>query len=236
MLNSLVQSTKSPAQTGPACVFDIIHHHLVPGSRQAELLSVPLMSGLSSHRASAHAVLSAWNTRHPLPSFPLSQLLFSLMAQLSFSPEGLHGYPPPPHPVRTRSPHLTVYLPRDSTNPCISADCSDLAVSSWGWGCFVQLCVQDLIHGRCSNNSWPVNRGPEQIFLEYPCASLRTGLDSGAAEPQKDLDPFLFAGPRGYLQGKSRDKPLNKSTAKRFGAVIRARKNMKQGVLGGNGW
>ena len=89
MLNSLVQSTKSPAQTGPACVFDIIHHHLVPGSRQAELLSVPLMSGLSSHQASAHAVLSAWNTHHPLPSFPLSQLLFSLMAQLSFSPEGL---------------------------------------------------------------------------------------------------------------------------------------------------
>lgn len=93
MLNSLVQSTESPAQTGLACVFDIIHHHLVPGSRQAELLSVPLMSGLSSHQASAHAVLSAWNTRHPLPSFPLSQLLFSLMAQLSFSPEGLHGYP-----------------------------------------------------------------------------------------------------------------------------------------------
>lgn len=110
MLNSLVQSTKSPAQTGPACVFDIIHHHLVPGSRQAELLSVPLMSGLSSHRASAHAVLSAWNTRHPLPSFPLSQLLFSLMAQLSFLQKAFTGTRSAPT-VRTRSPHHTCTCP-----------------------------------------------------------------------------------------------------------------------------
>ena len=169
---------------------------------------------------------------------PPSPLVNSYLASwLSFPFSRRPSRVPAPAPtVRTRSPHHTMHLPRDSTDPRISADCSDSAVSSWGWGCCVQLCVRDLIHGRCSNNSWPVNRGPEQIFLERPCASLRTGLDSGAAEPQKDLDLFLFVGPRGYLQGKSRDKPLNKSTAKRFGAVIRARKNMKQGVMGGNGW
>lgn len=46
---------------------------------------------LSCFCTSAHAVLSAWNTRHPLPSFPLSQLLFSLMAQLSFLQKAFTG-------------------------------------------------------------------------------------------------------------------------------------------------
>ena len=116
---------------------------------------------------------------------PPSPLVNSYLASwLGFLFSRRPSWVSPPAPmVRTRSPHHTLYLPRDSTDPCISAGCSDLAVSSWGWGCCVQLCVQDLIHSRCSNNTWPVNRGPEQIFLEHPCASLSTGLDSVRSRP-----------------------------------------------------
>lgn len=114
-------SLQGPAQSGSACVFSIIPHHSLPGSSQAELLSIPLMSGLFSHQASAHAVLSAWNTRHPLPSFPsvnsylASRLSFPFL-QKAFtdttpSQSGLGACTAP-------SPS-----PSDTTQSCISANC-----------------------------------------------------------------------------------------------------------------
>lgn len=124
-------SLQGPAQPGSACVFNIIPYHLLPGSRQAEPLSIPLMSGLSSHGASAHAVLCLEYTSLSL-LLPLSQLLFSLLAQLSDSPEGLHGYPLPAtvwarsplHPVLPQGQHSLLRLSRQPPPP------PPLAVSS----------------------------------------------------------------------------------------------------------
>lgn len=69
------------------------------------------MSGLSSHQASAHSVLSAWN-RHHLSSFPADYSYLASYLGFHFfqRPSLIH----PSSPIWTWSPHCPLYLSSDS--------------------------------------------------------------------------------------------------------------------------
>lgn len=73
------------------------------------------MSGLSSHQASAHSVLSAWNRHHLLSSFP--SVNSYLASYLGFHFLQRPSLIQPSSPIWTRSPHCTLYLSSDSTHP-----------------------------------------------------------------------------------------------------------------------
>lgn len=138
-------SLQGPAQPGSACVFNIIPYHLLPGSRQAEPLSIPLMSGLSSHGASAHAVLCLEYTSLSLSSFPLVNSYLASWLSFRILQKACTDTPSPPR--SGLGAPFTLYFPRDSTHSCVSADsrlhrlhwpcppAAQGAFEGWGWVC-----------------------------------------------------------------------------------------------------